>query len=51
MESVPTFSGAVDLNAHISVVDGTETIATNERGFAAMSQAFREYVEKRRCAK
>ena len=48
MEKVPAFSGAVDLNAHIFIVDGTETISSNESGFDTMCTEFRKYVEERK---
>lgn len=48
MEKVPVFSGTVDLNAHIFIVDGTETISSNESGFDTICTGFRRYVEERK---
>lgn len=48
MEHIPVSNKEPDLDARIYVVNGTETISSNEDGFAALCSGFRAYVEKRK---
>lgn len=45
MKSVPEYTGEPDLNAQIFIVDGEQTLATNEHWFNQMCVEFRKHIE------
>ena len=44
LESIPKDISPVNLDAHITLAHGKETIATNEKSFEDMCDAFGNYV-------
>jgi hypothetical protein len=44
LEAIPKNTAPVNLNAHITLAHGKETIATNEKSFEDMCETFGKYV-------